>query len=86
MTSSCIAVRVRLFAGLREACGASEMTLNLRDGATVENLLEHFYEIHPASRVYATSLSVVVNGRFADSETQLHTNDEVGLLPPVGGG
>jgi molybdopterin synthase catalytic subunit len=72
-------VRVRLFAGLRERAGVSE--LELEDVATVADvwpLLDLGDE--PGGLVYA------VNRRYANRDAELADGDEVALIPPVSGG
>jgi MoaE-MoaD fusion protein len=74
-------VRVRLFAGLRERAGASEVELELPEGALVGDALERM-------RALTDGLPVVmaVNQEYADPGTTLHGGDEVALIPPVSGG
>jgi MoaE-MoaD fusion protein len=74
-----MAVRVRLFAGLRERAGWGEREL---DGvgrvADVWPALDLGEE--PAGLLYA------VNKEYADRDRQLEDGDEVALIPPVSGG
>lgn len=74
-------VRVRLFAGLRERAGASELELELPDGARVADALERM-------RALTDGVPVVmaVNHEYADVGATLHPGDEVALIPPVSGG
>jgi MoaE-MoaD fusion protein len=74
-------VRVRLFAGLRERAGASEVELELPEGALVGDALERM-------RALTDGLPVLmaVNQEYADPGATLHGGDEVALIPPVSGG
>jgi molybdopterin converting factor subunit 1 len=74
-------VRVRLFAGLRERAGTSELELELPDGALVADALEQM-------RALTDGVPVVmaVNQEYADARTALRGGDEVALIPPVSGG
>jgi MoaE-MoaD fusion protein len=74
-------VRVRLFAGLRERAGCSELELDLPDGALVEDALEQM-------RALTEGVPVVmaVNQEYAEPTATLHGGDEVALIPPVSGG
>jgi MoaE-MoaD fusion protein len=74
-------VRVRLFAGLRERAGASELELELPEGAVVGDALERM-------RALTEGVPVVmaVNQEYADADTTLHGGDDVALIPPVSGG
>jgi molybdopterin synthase catalytic subunit/molybdopterin converting factor small subunit len=73
-----MAVRVRLFAGLRERAGWSEREL---DAATVADVWPQLgLGDEPGGLLYA------VNKRYADRDTALADGDEVALIPPVSGG
>jgi molybdopterin synthase catalytic subunit/molybdopterin converting factor small subunit len=74
-----VAVRVRLFAGLRERAGWSERTLDRVDRvADVWPALDLGEE--PEGLLYA------VNKEYADRDRRLVDGDEVALIPPVSGG
>jgi MoaE-MoaD fusion protein len=74
-----VAVRVRLFAGLRERAGWSEREV---DG--VERVGDVWGKLElgdePPGLLYA------VNREYADAERELADGDEVALIPPVSGG
>lgn len=74
-------VQIRLFASLRERAGASELTLELPDGALVgDALTELGWLIGDLRAVLA------VNREYASAETVLKPDDELALIPPVSGG
>ena len=77
-------VHVRLFATLRRQypdLGIGEsMPVELPDGATIEQLIEHL-------RLPATEVKIVfVNGITQKREHVLDDGDQVGVFPPAGGG
>ena len=77
-------IRVRLFAALREAAGASEVEAT---GKTVGDLVDDLsarYGERFAS--VAAVASFVVSGERADRGVPVAEGDEVALLPPVSGG
>jgi molybdopterin synthase catalytic subunit/molybdopterin converting factor small subunit len=74
-------VRVRLFAALRERAGASEVVLELPDGALVGDALDRL-----ASVTDGVPAVLAVNREYADRGAALHEGDEVALIPPVSGG
>src|SRR5436305_12555274 len=74
-------VRIRLFAGLRERAGASEIELELPDGARVSDALERL-----GSLIEGTRVVMAVNREYAAGEAELHPGDELALIPPVSGG
>jgi molybdopterin converting factor small subunit len=76
--------RLRLFANLREAAGASTVEMA---GASVGEVLERassaFGDRFTAGLAQA---KVWVNGEPAGPDTPVRPNDEVALIPPVSGG
>jgi molybdopterin converting factor subunit 1 len=79
-------VRVRLFASLREAVGASEIELDLPEGATAETAWQRLADAHVALGPRRARLTAAVNRRYALFDTTLHDGDEVVFVPPVSGG
>jgi len=76
-----VKIKIRLFAGLRQAAGFKEKSIELTEGATVADLLAHLPDAVTGRTFY-----VSVNQEYAQRDTLLHDGDEVGLLPPVSGG
>jgi len=74
-------IRVRLFAGLRERAGATELELELPEGALVADALERMRELTDGVPVV-----MAVNHEYADPGSALTSGDEVALIPPVSGG
>jgi len=76
-------VRIRLFAQLRERAGASELRLELPEGARVRDALAA-----PAVAGLAEGLPLVlaVNREYAAEDVALAAGDELALIPPVSGG
>jgi molybdopterin synthase catalytic subunit/molybdopterin converting factor small subunit len=74
-----VAVRVRLFAGLRERAGWSEREL---DG------IDRIADVWPALGLgdEPEGLLYAVNNEYADRDRTLADGDEVALIPPVSGG
>ncbi|HEX8744268.1 MAG TPA: molybdenum cofactor biosynthesis protein MoaE [Thermoleophilaceae bacterium] len=74
-------VTVRLFAMLRERAGASEVTVELPERASVRDALA-------ALGGLTSGLPVVmaVNREYASEEAVLSEGDELALIPPVSGG
>jgi molybdopterin synthase catalytic subunit len=74
-------VSVLLFAGLRERAGASELELELPEGARVSDALERLRELTAGVPVV-----MAVNQEYARAEQVLEPGDEMALIPPVSGG
>jgi len=74
-------VTVRLFAMLRERAGASEVVLDLPEGARVADALAELDGLADG-----LPLVMAVNREYADAERALDPGDELALIPPVSGG
>jgi sulfur-carrier protein len=79
-------VRVRLFASLREAVGAGELSLELAEGARVADAWAALGARHPQLQARRGSLAAAVNRCYADFDVPLQAGDEVVFIPPVSGG
>jgi molybdopterin converting factor subunit 1 len=78
-------VTVLLFASYADALGKSSLTVELADGATAGDVVQHVRGLPGADRVPPAPL-VAVNQRYASAAHRLAANDEVALIPPVAGG
>jgi MoaE-MoaD fusion protein len=74
-------VTVRLFAMLRERAGASEVTLELPDGARVRDAIAALDGV-----VDDLPVVMAVNREYAPDDAVLDAGDELALIPPVSGG
>src|SRR3954449_12207695 len=81
VASQIVEVTVKLFAVLRERAGAGELTLELPDGARVQDAIDSLADV-------AAGVPVVmaVNREYADADVVLSPHDELALVPPVSGG
>jgi molybdopterin converting factor small subunit len=79
-------VRVVTFARIRELVGAGALERAVAEGATVADAFDGLAADFPALAELARSTRFVRNGAFVPATTQLRDGDELGLLPPYGGG
>jgi molybdopterin synthase catalytic subunit len=81
------AVKVRLFASLRERAGTDRLRLVLPAGATVGEALD-LLAASPrlAGALPRESLVLAVNRRYASERETLRPGDELALIPPIAGG
>lgn len=79
-------VRLRYFAGAREATGLDAEELDLAEGASIESLRNALVARHPDLQEIVGSLRFAVGASFATRGQQLCEGDEIALIPPVGGG
>ncbi len=77
---------VKLFAALREMIGASELTLDVADGQTVDGLFRELCARYPRLAAYDSSLFYSVNAEYVSPDYALRDGDEVAFIPPVSGG
>ena len=77
---------VKLFAALRELIGASELTLDVADGQTVDGLFRELCSRYPRLADYDSSLFYSVNAEYVSPDYALQDGDEVAFIPPVSGG
>jgi molybdopterin synthase catalytic subunit/molybdopterin converting factor small subunit len=75
-------VRVVPFGVLKDWLGTAPATIELREGASVADLLQQLDAPADALR----GIAVSVNTEYATAAQVLCEGDEVGLLPPVSGG
>jgi molybdopterin synthase catalytic subunit/molybdopterin converting factor small subunit len=76
-----VEVTVKLFAVLRERAGASEVTLELPEGALVRDAINALADVTADVPVV-----MAVNRDYADENMVLAPDDELALVPPVSGG
>jgi len=79
-------VTVKLFAHLRNMAGTDQLRVDLDQGATVAELLDHLSKTIDSPALTDNSTSVMVDHENAVPETTLKDGDEVLLLPIIGGG
>ena len=85
-SSRTVTVTVRLFAGVREAAGVSNVTVELPAPATIALALDAAAQSVPGRWSLPASTMLAANGEYADRETHVNDGDEVAVIPPVSGG
>jgi molybdopterin converting factor small subunit len=81
-----VQVRVRLGAGLSRLSTAPSLTLELEDGATVDDLLARLGDSEPYLAPALHSALPVIGGVHAEHRQRLQDRQEIALLLPVSGG
>jgi molybdopterin converting factor subunit 1 len=81
-----VRVKVLFFGRLKEIAGRGEESVEITDGASIEQLFAAFTRQHPELAPFRASLVASRNQEFAAWSTPLHAGDEVAFLPPVSGG
>lgn len=79
-------VRIRLFARQREIAGARQVTVELAQGATIEEAWAALVSLHAALADGRPYVRFARNGEYAAADEPLADGDEVACIPPVSGG
>jgi molybdopterin converting factor subunit 1 len=79
-------VQVLFFGLLKDVAGTPSEWLDLPEGSTLADLIQHYELRIPRIQELLPSLALSVNQHYAAPGTVLGNNDEVALLPPVSGG
>lgn len=79
-------VRVLFFGILKDMMATSADSVELPEGASIQELLSHYESKNPRLKESLPSLAFAVNQHYAGPNTKLKLDDEVALLPPVSGG
>ena len=75
-----------LFAGLRDLVGQRELSFDLDDGATVEELKRRLADAYPAVGAALAAAAFAVDDEYVGAGAPLRDGARVALIPPVSGG
>jgi MoaE-MoaD fusion protein len=81
-----VKITVQVFSFIRQIVGQDELTLDLREGATVAEALARLYEKFPKLKAAEKTILLAVGVEFATPSSQLHHGDVLSLMPPLQGG
>lgn len=86
-------IKVKFFTIFRELSRIDKIELSFPQNATVGDALERIAEDFPKLKKWIPQngeisdyVYVSLNGKYGGSETQLKSDDEIALFPPIGGG
>lgn len=77
---------VLLFGPAREAAGRARATVRVPAPATAADVLAALGRTHPVLEALLPRSRVAVNRCYVDVGTSVTPDDEVAVIPPVGGG
>lgn len=77
-------VRVLFFGVLKDVIARNAESLDLPEGSSVRDVIQHYAGLLPTRSLSAIAVSV--NQEYSTADTLLHSGDEIALLPPVSGG
>jgi MoaE-MoaD fusion protein len=81
-----VKITVQVFSFFRQIVGQDELTLDLREGATVGDALARLYEKFPQLKQAEKTILLAVGVEFATPASQLRPGDVLSLMPPLQGG
>jgi molybdopterin synthase catalytic subunit len=79
-------IDILFFGVLKDLVGRSADTIELHEGAFVQDVLTYYSREHPQLAAILPTLAISVNREYSGVDQVLRDGDEVGLLPPVSGG
>ena len=79
-------ITVQFFSQLKEIVGPGETAIDLRDGATVADLLAQVYATSPAIEKWDRNILVGAGVEFVARDYLIQPNDQIAIMPPVQGG
>jgi molybdopterin converting factor small subunit len=79
-------VRLVAFARIRELIGTASLERVILEGTTAGDAFDELAAEFPALAELARSTRFVRDGAFVAPSAELRDGDELGLLPPYGGG
>jgi molybdopterin synthase catalytic subunit len=81
-----VRIRVLLFAACREVAGASQLELELADGARVADALASLAVREARLERFLAGSRWARNDGFVGADAALEDGDELAVIPPVSGG
>lgn len=79
-------VHTRFFAIYRDLVGASELSVDLSEGASVRDLVAQLRARGGGFAALPTTPAIALNRTYASVDATLADGDEVAFIPPVAGG
>jgi len=80
------AVRVLLFASLRQAAGTPHLELRLGQPSSVSACWDQLCNLRPQLSSWRAAVRPALNQRYVDWEEMVSPGDELAFMPPVSGG
>lgn len=78
--------KIRFFAGVAEATGHRDYTLELPEGATIADLLDKLQSEFPQAADLLAKSFFSINQEYVDASAVVSNGDEIAVIPPVSGG
>ena len=79
-------ITVKCFALARQLVGDESVVVDLKEGATVDDLKKHLAQLFPQMDRVLNSSMMAVDGDYVKGDHLLSSDHEVACIPPVSGG
>jgi molybdopterin converting factor small subunit len=79
-------IRVQFYSHLRDLASAPELQIEMREDATVQDLLDQIYREKPALHAADKTILVAAGVEFVDRQYRLQGGEDISIMPPVQGG
>ena len=77
---------VRAFAVYREMLGGKQLSIEIENNSSVDDVLILLQNLYPATSSVINVSMFAVNQKYVEKNHILIDNDELALIPPVSGG
>jgi len=84
--SGTMRVKVRFFAGTRDAVGQAAIEIEMPEGARVDDVVARLCAAHPRLAAYRPHILLALDGAFVTPSHPARDGAELALMPPVSGG
>ena len=79
-------VSVSLHGMQRRMVQRRELQISLSDGSQVNQVIDYIQERFPELPIHREEILITVNGRVSTANQELKQEDQISLLPHIGGG
>lgn len=79
-------VHIRLFAAAKDAIQSDSISVEIRDGGTVDDLQAKLSSAHPELASIAGHSLFAIDNEYVGGQQVLESGQTVALIPPVSGG
>lgn len=79
-------IHLQFYGQLRDIAGISKLNVDVREQATVAELLKKVYELRPALRAHDKHILIGAGVNFVERDHVLREGEEIAIMPPVQGG
>jgi molybdopterin converting factor small subunit len=81
-----VKVQVHFFSRLKDIAKSSELEVEVKDGASVNDLLGQLYACIPVLRDWDSTILIGAGVEFVGRDHVLQPNEQIAIMPPVQGG